>query len=77
MSDRDRYAATADQMLRFATGAMNEDERRSYLDLAAEWRRLAREAAALDERRAAAADPPSCPTQEETLPKLPDESREA
>jgi hypothetical protein len=74
MNDSDRYTGIADQMLRFATSALSDVERRSYLELSAEWRRLAAEAAAFEKRRAAA-EPAAAA--DEVVPYPPDDAREA
>jgi hypothetical protein len=55
MADSDRFTATADQMLRLARSATTEFERNGYLELSRAWRRLAGDAAEVEERKQAAA----------------------
>lgn len=52
MSDSARFQATADQMLKLATASVTEVERRSYIELARHWRKLAEDARDLEGKRA-------------------------
>lgn len=54
MQDSERYRGVADDMLRRAQSALDAFERRSYLELAASWRKLEAEARAFEEKSAPA-----------------------
>lgn len=52
MSDSEQYAAMAEDMVRKAAQSLSRPERHGYLDLADEWRKLARSAAAFEAKSA-------------------------
>ncbi|MDB5433401.1 MAG: hypothetical protein JWP35_4517 [Caulobacter sp.] len=52
MSDSERYAAMAEDMVRKAAQSLNRVERHGYLNLADEWRRLSHSAAAFEAKSA-------------------------
>ena len=56
MSDTTRYRENGEAMLRAAGNALSPLERRSYLEIAAAWNKLADEAGAMEFRKTGATD---------------------